>query len=172
MLRSGQLSSYILCKESLNKFTASSRHADGSIILQSDASSLRCNSCLRCSVTSLKNTCFLSGFVGRLGETMTERWSDRTRLSKTARCFHKCGQLVKSTSKILSPRVGFETNCFRFCWVAKSLVLRWLTSPAIMMRALGSRAREWAHKSLSNGAINRIPHSLGQAGGRLKQWSI
>ena len=129
---SGQLSSCILFGESLRSLVASSKFAQESMRLQSNASSLCCKSSFRCSLTSLKETYLLSGLAGWLAETMTERWSDRTRLLNTIGVFHRCELLVRNNmSKSLSPRVDLVTNCFKLCWEIKSLMLRWLTSPAI-----------------------------------------
>ena len=108
---------------------------------QSNASSLCCKASFRCSLTTLKDTYLLSGLAGWLAETMTERWSDRTRLLNTTGVFHRCELLVRNTSKILSSRVDLVTNCFKLCWEIQSLMLRWLMSPAIMMRAFGSLAK-------------------------------
>ena len=152
----GQLSSCIRFRESLRRFVASSKFAQESMRFQSNASSLCCKASFRCSLTSPKDTYRLSGLAGWLAETMTERWSDRTRLLNVTGVFHRCELLVRNTSKILSPRVDLVTNCFKLCWEIKSLMLRWLMSPAIMMRAFGSLAKmssqvsvRWAKRSES-----------------------
>jgi hypothetical protein len=86
--------------------------------------------------------------------------------------FHKWGILVKKTSSIRAPLVGFLTIWSKLCWMQTSYTRSWLTSPAIIILALGCIITESSHSIQIKNQANQIRCKLAQVDHTLQRRSM